>query len=73
MAETEKGAELLAKLAIITEAAQEAVNGKVSVVYEVDKKNFFELYSTFEKNLDASKTEFKVEISGTDFIFLLDE
>jgi hypothetical protein len=73
MAETEKGTELLAKLAMITEAAQDAVNGKVSIVYEVNKKDFFELYSTFERNLDASKKQFKVEISGTDFIFLLDE
>lgn len=73
MAETEKGTELLAKLAMITEAAQEAVNGKVSIVYEVSRKDFFELYSIFEKNLDASKTQFKVEISDTDFIFLLDE
>jgi len=73
MAEIEKGAELLAKLAMITEAAQEAINGKVSIVYEVSKKDFFDLYSTFEKNLDASKKQFKVEISGTDFIFLSDE
>lgn len=73
MAETEKGTELLAKMAMITEAAQDAINGKVSIVYEVNKKDFFELYSTFERNLDASKKQFKVEISGTDFIFLLDE
>jgi hypothetical protein len=33
MAETEKSTELLAKLAMITEAAQEAVNGKVSIVF----------------------------------------
>lgn len=73
MAENQKSTELLTKLALLTEAAQDTIKGKVSIVYEVERKDFFEIYSSFEENLDASKTQFKVEISGTDFIFLLDE
>ena len=73
MAENQKSTELLTKLALLTQAAQDTIKGKVSIIYEVERKNFFEIYSSFEENLDASKTQFKVEISGTDFIFLLDE
>ena len=73
MEENQKSAELLSKLALLTEGAQEAIKGKVSIVFEVDRQEFFNLYSLFEKILDANKTQFKVEISGTDFIFLLDE
>ena len=73
MEENQKSAELLSKLALLTEGAQEAIKGKVSIVFEVDRQEFFNLYSLFEKNLDVNKTQFKVDISGTDFIFLLDE
>ena len=73
MEENQKSAELLSKLALLTEGAQEVIKGKVSIIYEVERKDFFDLYSNFEQNLDANKTQFKVEISGTDFIFLLDE
>ena len=73
MEENQKGSELLNKLALLTEGAQEIIKGKASIIFEVDRQEFFNLYAIFEKNLDASKTQFKVEISGTDFIFLLDE
>ena len=73
MEENQKSTELLSKLALITEGAQEVIKGKVSIIFEVNRQEFFELYSQFEQNMDASKTQFKVEISGTDFIFLLDE
>ena len=73
MEENQKGSELLSKLALITEGAQEVVKGKVTIVFEVERQEFFNYYSLFEKNMDAGKKEFKVEISGTDFIFLLDE
>jgi len=68
-----KGSELLNKLALLTEGAQDITKGKVSIIFEVNKDEFFNLYSMFEQNLGVDKTQFKVEISGTDFIFLLDE
>jgi hypothetical protein len=73
MEENQKSAELLSKLALITEGAQEVIKGKVTIVFEVERQEFFNYYSFFEKSMDATKKEFKVEISGTDFIFLLDE
>jgi hypothetical protein len=68
-----KGSELLNKLALLTEAAQDITRGKVSIIFEVNRDDFFNLYSMFEQNLGADNKQFKVEISGTDFIFLLDE
>jgi hypothetical protein len=73
MEENQKSAELLNRLALITEGAQEVIKGKVTIVFEVERQEFFNYYSFFEKSMDATKKEFKVEISGTDFIFLLDE
>jgi hypothetical protein len=73
MEENQKSTELLSKLALITEGAQEVIKGKVTIVFEVERQEFFNYYSLFEKSMDATKKEFKVEISGTDFIFLLDE
>ena len=73
MEENQKSTELLSKLALITEGAQEVIKGKVTIVFEVERQEFFNYYSFFEKSMDATKKEFKVEISGTDFIFLLDE
>jgi hypothetical protein len=68
-----KSPELLSNLALLTEAAQNITSGKVSIIFEVNKDEFFNLYSVFEQNLGADNKQFKVEISGTDFIFLLDE
>ena len=73
MAENQKNTELLNKLAMITDAAQQTVDGKVSIVFEVKQKEYEMLYLQFENNLTEDNKQFKVEISGTDFIFLLDE
>jgi hypothetical protein len=73
MAENQKNAELLSKLAMITDAAQQTVNGKVSIIFEVNQKEYETIYLQFEDTLVEDKKQFKVEISGTDFIFLLDE
>jgi hypothetical protein len=50
MEENQKGSELLNKLALITEGAQEIIKGKVSIIFEVNRQEFFNLYSIFEKN-----------------------
>ena len=72
MAENQKNTELLSKLAMITDAAQQTVDGKVSVIFEVKQKEYEMLYLQFENSLTEDNKQFKVEISGTDFIFLLD-
>jgi hypothetical protein len=68
-----KSPELLNNLALLTDAAQSITQGKVSIVFEVGKEEFFKFYSMFEQNIGIENKQFKVEISGTDFIFLLDE
>ena len=73
MAENQKNTELLSKLAMITDAAQQTVDGKVSVIFEVKQKEYEMIYLQFENGLTEENKQFKVEISGTDFIFLLDE
>lgn len=73
MAENQKNTELLSKLAMITDAAQQTVDGKVSVIFEVKQKEYEMIYLQFEDSLTEDNKQFKVEISGTDFIFLLDE
>jgi hypothetical protein len=73
MAENKKNVELLNRLALLTEGAQELVKGKVSIVFELKREEFNQYYLQFEDSIDENKTQFKVDISGTDFIFLLDE
>jgi hypothetical protein len=73
MAENQKNVELLNRLALLTEGAQELVKGKVSIVFELKREEFNQYYLQFEDSIDENKTQFKVDISGTDFIFLLDE
>ncbi len=73
MAENQKNVELLNRLALLTEGAQELVKGKVSIVFELKREEFNRYYLQFEDSIDENKTQFKVDISGTDFIFLLDE
>lgn len=73
MAENQKNSELLSKLALLTEAAQDITNGKISIIYELNLEDFRKMYLNFENKVDTEKKQFKVDISGTDFIFLLDE
>jgi len=73
MAENQKNVELLNRLALLTEGAQELVKGKVSIVFELKREEFNQYYLQFEDSIDENKTQFKIDISGTDFIFLLDE
>ena len=73
MAENQKNVELLNRLALLTEGAQELVKGKVSIIFELQREEFNQYYLQFEDSIDENKTQFKVDISGTDFIFLLDE
>jgi len=73
MAENQKSVELLTKLAMITDAVQNTVEGKASVIFEVNQQEYEKLYLQFENSLTEDNKQFKIDISGTDFIFLLDE
>lgn len=73
MAENQKDSELLKKLAIISEAASETVEGKFSVVFEVNRFEFSKVLSSIGKKVEEGNNQFKIEISDNDFIFILDE
>jgi hypothetical protein len=73
MAENQKSVELLTKLAMITDAVQNTIEGKASVIFEVKQQEYEKLYLQFENSLTEDNKQFKIDISGTDFIFLLDE
>lgn len=73
MAENKENIEFLGKLALMTDAAQDLFRGKMTVVFELKETEYRFAYSIFDEKYDTEKQQFKVDISGTDFIFILDE
>lgn len=62
----------LEKLALISEGIEELHLGKKAVVFDLPKEEFIKTRDMFEK-IDKDKTQFKVDISGIEFIYLLNE
>jgi hypothetical protein len=61
---------VLVELAMIVDATQQVHRGKSTIIFEVDKTEFEET----KKNLQISAQEedkFKIDISGTEVIYLL--
>lgn len=73
MAENKENTEFLGRLALMTDAAQQLFAGKMSVIFELREIEYRNVTSMFEKEYNPENKQFKVDISGTDFIFLLDE
>ena len=73
MEENSESTEFLKKMAMIATAIQESVKGKGSVIFEVDFQTFQELIRHVGAEYEFGKDEFKIDISGTDFIFILDK
>ena len=73
MAENKESNEFLSKLAIIADASQTLVKGKVTIIFELPLEEFETSLSTFNTGKDSEAEQFKVDISGTDFIFILDK
>jgi|688.fasta_scaffold12663_14 hypothetical protein len=71
MAENKESNEFLGKLAMIADASQSLIEGKVSVVIEVYQQEFDIIKQNFSQN--TAEDRFKVEISDVDFIFILDK
>ena len=71
MAENKESNEFLGKLAMIADASQSLIEGKVSVVIEVYQQEFEIIKQNFSQN--TAEDRFKVEISDVDFIFILDK
>jgi hypothetical protein len=74
MAENQKSIDgIIEKLAIIAEASDELFpDGRKAMVFELKLKDFKRVQNNF-RQVDQSHKQFKIDISGIEFIFLLDE
>jgi hypothetical protein len=73
MAEVQKSFDgYLEKLALISEAIDELYNGKKIIVLQLNREEFVRMRDVI-KGIDESKNEFKIDISGIEFVFILDE
>lgn len=70
MAEDKKGSRFLTRLAEIADLTQKTFKGKTTVVFELET-NEYQLAMDQVENINWMSEEFKIDISGTDFIFLL--
>ena len=74
MAEDQKSIDgIIEKLALLSDAAESLFpNGKMVVVFELKENDFKKVQDNF-RQVDKTNKQFKIDISGTEFIFLLDE
>jgi len=74
MAENQKSIDgIIEKLALIADATDSLFpDGRKVVVFELKKPDFKKVQSNF-RDVDRLHKQFKIDISGIEFIFLLDE
>lgn len=70
MDENQKGFRFLKRLAEIADLTQNTFKGRCSVVFELQEEEYQKAMDQVEQ-VDWLAEQFKIEISGTDFIFLL--
>lgn len=70
MAEGKKSNRFLIRLAEIADLTQKTFKGKTSIVFELETDEYQRAMDQIE-NVDWLSEQFKIDISGTDFIFLL--
>jgi len=64
---------VIEKLVVIADAMEELfTDGKIIGVFELKKKEFKKIQKNF-REIDRSHTKFKIDISGVEFVFILDE
>lgn len=64
---------IIEKLAMIVDAADELFpNGKMLLAFELKEVEFRKVQENF-REIDKSFKQFKIEMSGNDIMFLLDE
>ena len=64
---------LIERMALVSDAIDSLfVNGKKVIVIELNKFDFEQTKRQF-KNVDLNLNQFKIDISGIEFIFILDE
>lgn len=62
----------LEKLALIADSLQTMFRGKTSVVLELNKEEYNKIITHF-REVDRHHKQFTIDMSGTDFIFILNE
>jgi hypothetical protein len=62
----------LEKLALIADSLQTMFVGKSSVVFELNKEEYTKMINHF-REIDRHHKQFSIDLSGTEFIFILDE
>lgn len=60
------------KLALIAESVQTLFSGKGTIVFELPKGEYSSVINHF-REVDRHHKQFSIDISGTEFIFILDE
>ena len=61
---------ILVQLAMIVDATQQIHRGKSTLIFEVDKTEFEEIKKELQINPEENE-KFKIDISGTEVIYLL--
>lgn len=73
MAENKKSTNgVLEQLAQVADKVQSLYKGRATIVLELEKEEYKKTLSIF-RDIDRNHKQFKIEISGTDFIFILNE
>jgi hypothetical protein len=74
MGENQKSIDgIIEKLALLSDAADSLFpSGRKVVVFELNKEDFKKVQNNF-REVDQTFKQFKIEITGVEFIFLLDE
>ena len=62
----------LEKLALIAESVQSIYDGKATIVFELGKKEYKKVINHF-REIDRQHKQFSIDISGTEFHFVLVE
>lgn len=62
----------LEKLALIADACQNVFTGKGTIIFELKKEEYQKVILHF-REIDRHHKQFSIEISGTEFHFILDE
>lgn len=73
MAENKKGdLGTLEKLALIADSVQTLFSGKGTIIFELPKGEYSSVINHF-REVDRYHKQFTIDISGTDFVFILNE
>lgn len=62
----------LNKLALIADACQSVFKGKGTIIFELQKEEYTKVINHF-REIDRHHKQFSIDISGTEFHFILDE